>query len=106
MIWNFVFDAKPAEPAIGKVDPDFAAERSFRANRKHIADDQHPQHQHRINRWSAKRRTVRRQLRPKAQVVAARKAQSEYMFSALPPLGDRCADVAALMTNGTPPATR
>ena len=29
MIWNLVLDAKPAEPAIGKVDPDFAAQRSL-----------------------------------------------------------------------------
>ena len=64
VIWNFVLDAKPAEPAISKVDLHLAAERSFRTDRKHIADDQHTYHQHRINRRSAKRRIVRRQLRP------------------------------------------
>jgi len=29
VIRNFVLDAKPAEPAIGKVDLDFAAQRSL-----------------------------------------------------------------------------
>ena len=29
VIWNFILDAKPAEPAIRKVDLDFAAERSL-----------------------------------------------------------------------------
>jgi hypothetical protein len=36
VIWNFILNAKPAEPAIGKVDLDFAAQRALRANRKYI----------------------------------------------------------------------
>src|SRR5215472_1350146 len=69
VIRNVVLDAKPAEPAVSKVNPHLAAERSLRTDRKHIADNQHPYHQHRINRWSTKRRIVRRQLRPNPRQI-------------------------------------
>jgi hypothetical protein len=39
MVQDLVLKAETAEPAIGKVDPDFTAKRSFQANPKHIADD-------------------------------------------------------------------
>src|SRR3954468_6756977 len=53
VIWHLVLNAKPTEPTIGKVDLDFAAQRPLRADRKHVANDEHPDHQNRIDRWSS-----------------------------------------------------
>ena len=53
MIGDPVFDAEVTKPAIGEVELDLAAECSFRADGKHVADDEHPDHQHRINRGAA-----------------------------------------------------
>ena len=39
MIGDLVFDAETAEPAIGEVEPDPAAQRAFRADGEHVADD-------------------------------------------------------------------
>ncbi len=50
MIRDLVLNAQTAEPAIRQVDLDLAAEQPFRADREHIADDEHPDHQHRIDR--------------------------------------------------------
>ena len=53
MIWQFVLDAQAAEPAVGQVDLHLAAQCPFRANGKDIADDEHPDHEHWIDRGSA-----------------------------------------------------
>jgi hypothetical protein len=50
MIRDLVLDAEPAKPAIGQIDLHFSADASLRADRKHIADDEHPDHEHRIDR--------------------------------------------------------
>ena len=62
MIRNLVFDAQPAKPAIRQVDPDLAAEQPLRADREHVAEDQHPDHQHRIDRGPAECRIIGRKL--------------------------------------------
>jgi hypothetical protein len=36
-----------------------AADRPIRANREHVAEDEHPKHQYRIDRGTADRRVVR-----------------------------------------------
>ena len=47
---------------IGKVDLNFSAYPALGAERKHIANNQHPDHQHRVNRGPARVRVIRRQL--------------------------------------------
>src|SRR5215470_6903553 len=55
MVWKLVFNAQSAQPTIGKIHLHLAAERSFRAYREHIANDEHPDHQDRIDRGPAHR---------------------------------------------------
>ena len=62
MVGDLVLDAQAAEPAIGQVHLHLAAQRPFRADREHIADDQHPDHEHRIDRWTAHPRVKGPQL--------------------------------------------
>ena len=50
MIRNGVLDTELAEPAIGEVHLHFTTDQSFRADRKDITYDQHPDHQFRIDR--------------------------------------------------------
>src|SRR5262245_66083830 len=45
VIRQLVLNAEPTQPTIGKVDLNFAAQRPLRADRKHIANDEHPDHQ-------------------------------------------------------------
>ena len=61
MIGDLVLDAEATEPAIGEIEPDLAAQRAFRANGEHVADDEHPNHQQRIDRGAADQRIMRRQ---------------------------------------------
>ena len=62
MIGDLVLDAEPAKPSVGQIDLHLSANPPLRADRKHVADDQHPDHQHRIDRGSAGVRVVRRKL--------------------------------------------
>jgi maltose alpha-D-glucosyltransferase/alpha-amylase len=43
--------------------------RPLRADCEHVADDEHPDHQHRIYRWSSGMRIVRRQLGPNPRQI-------------------------------------
>src|ERR1700693_858322 len=52
MIRDSILDTELAEPAIGQVHLHFTADQPFRADRKDIPHDQHPDHQFRINRWA------------------------------------------------------
>src|SRR5262245_11343653 len=63
VIRDLVLNREPTKPAIGEVHSHITAQRSLRANRKHVADDEHPDHQHRINRWPTEPRIIRCQLR-------------------------------------------
>lgn len=63
MVRDLVLDAQAAEPAIGQVYLHFTAQRPLGADREHVADDQHPDHEHRIDRRTADRRIVRGQFR-------------------------------------------
>ncbi len=51
VIGNATIQSKSAEPPIGKVQVHFLAEPAFRADAHAITDDQHPNHQLRIDRW-------------------------------------------------------
>jgi hypothetical protein len=60
MIRDLVLDAQATEPAIGQVHLHLAAQQPLRADGKHVADDEHPDHEHRIDRRPAKMRVVGR----------------------------------------------
>ena len=62
VIGDPVLNAELAEPPVGQVDLDFSAQPALRAERKHVANDQHPDHQYRINRGPTRVRVIRRQL--------------------------------------------
>jgi hypothetical protein len=49
---------------LGEVELDLAAQCAFRADGKHVANNEHPNHQYRINRRSSNMRIVRRQFGP------------------------------------------
>jgi hypothetical protein len=62
MIRHLVLDVDLAEPAVGEVHLDLATQRPLRADREHVADDEHPDHEHRIERGPSDCGIVRRQL--------------------------------------------
>src|SRR5712671_1598859 len=53
VIGNFVFQSEPAEPTVGKVQRDFLAKPPLGPDAEAVADDQHPEHQFRIDRGPA-----------------------------------------------------
>ena len=69
MIGDIVLDAEATEPTIGQIKLNLAAQRALRADGKHVADDEHLDHQHRINRWPSGMRIVRRQLGPNPRQI-------------------------------------
>jgi hypothetical protein len=62
VVRHLVLDAQAAEPAVGEVHLDLATQRPLRADRKHVADNEHPEHEHRIDRGPADRGIVRCKL--------------------------------------------
>src|SRR6266851_6324261 len=62
MIRDLVLDREPAKPTIGEVHLHITAQRPLRADREHVADDEHPDHEHRINRRPTCVRVVRCQF--------------------------------------------
>ncbi len=62
VVGNAVLQPQPAEPAIGQVELDLLAQPPFRADRIAVADQQHPDHQLRIDRRTAHAAVVRDQL--------------------------------------------
>jgi hypothetical protein len=50
MIWNVTLQDEPAEPAIGEVLMHLLALPTLRADAEAMADDQHPDHQQRVDR--------------------------------------------------------
>ena len=53
MVGNLAIETEPAEPAIGEIEMNFLAQAPLRPNAHAIADDQHPDHQLRIDRGAA-----------------------------------------------------
>ena len=49
VIRNLVLKAQPTEPSVRQVDPNVPTQRPLRSNGKDVADDEHPDHQHRID---------------------------------------------------------
>jgi hypothetical protein len=59
MIGNLMLYAELAKPAIGEVHLHLATQQPLRSQPKDITDDQHADHQHRIDRRPAERWIVR-----------------------------------------------
>jgi hypothetical protein len=59
MVRDIVLDAELAEPTIGKVHLHLSANTPLRADCKHVTNDQHPDHEHRIDRRLPRVRVVR-----------------------------------------------
>src|ERR1700685_3589405 len=72
MIRGGTLDAEPAEPAIGKVQLHFTTEQSLRTDRKDISNNQHPDHQFRIDRRAAHQRIMRCKLTAKPGQIESR----------------------------------
>lgn len=49
MVGHPVSEIEPAEPAIGQVEVHLLAQAPFRADAEQVADQQHPEHQFRID---------------------------------------------------------
>ena len=62
VIGDPIFDAEAAEPAIREIKLHLAAQRALRADREHVAEDEHPDHKLRIDRRPSGVRIVRRQF--------------------------------------------
>src|SRR5580704_5875213 len=62
MVGYPILDAELAKPPIGQIDLHLGAQPPLRADRKHVAHNQHPDHQHRIDRGPTGVRIVRRKL--------------------------------------------
>src|SRR5919109_105370 len=69
-----------AEPAIRQVQVNFLAEPPLRANTEAIADDEHPNHQLRINRRPTNLTVKRRQLAPHPVELDKPVDRSQYML--------------------------
>src|SRR5437867_3670995 len=63
VVRDSVFQAQITEPAIGEIDLNLPANLPLRADGEHVADDQHLDHQHRIDRRAADLGVVSRELR-------------------------------------------
>ena len=62
VVGDLVLDAELAEPAVCEVHLHLTAKRPLRADGEHVTDDEHPDHEHRIDRGAADRGIVGRQL--------------------------------------------
>jgi hypothetical protein len=64
MVRHIAIEAKATEPAVCQIEMDLIAQPPLRADAEAIADDQHPDHQLRIDRRAPHRAVERRQLSP------------------------------------------
>src|ERR1700758_5670657 len=62
MVGNVILDAELAKPPVGQIDLHLTAQPPLRADRKHVAHNEHPDHQHRIDRRPTCMRVVRCKL--------------------------------------------
>ena len=69
VVGHVAVEPEPAEPAIGQVQMNFVAEPPLRADAEAVADDQHPDHQLRIDRRPPDLAVERRQLPPHLRQV-------------------------------------
>jgi hypothetical protein len=62
MIGDHILKPEPTEPPVGQVEINLLTEPPFRADRVAIADQQHPDHQFRINRGATRMAVKGRKL--------------------------------------------
>ena len=62
VIRDLVLDDQAAEPPVRKVHLHLTAQQPLRADGEHVAEDQHPNREHRIDRGPSGPRIVGRQL--------------------------------------------
>src|SRR4249919_2337139 len=62
MVGYPILDAELAKPPIGQIDLYLGAQPPLRADRKHVAHKQHPDHQHRIDRRPTGMRVIARKF--------------------------------------------
>src|SRR5450755_2062673 len=72
MIRDGILDAEPAEPTIGKVHLHFTTQQSLRTDRKDISNNQHPDHQFRIDRRATNQRIMRCKFTAKPGQIESR----------------------------------
>jgi len=80
VIGNPVLDAEAAKPAVSEVHLHLAAQRALRADREHVTEDEHPDHQLRINRRPAGVGIVRRQLGAHPREIENRRDPPDLMI--------------------------
>src|SRR6202023_3705723 len=59
---NLVLEAQAAEPAVRQIHLHLAAQQPLGSDSEDIADDEHPDHEHQVNRRAPDRRIVGREL--------------------------------------------
>ncbi len=64
MVGNLPLQPEPTEPAIGQIQMHLLAEAALRADAEAVADNQHPDHQLRIDRRTPHGAVERRELPP------------------------------------------
>ena len=69
MIGDVAVEPQATEPAIGKVEVDLVAQPPFGANAEAVADNEHPDHQLRIDRRATRLAVVRLQMRSNLRKV-------------------------------------
>ena len=62
MMWDFVVEIEPAEPSVRQMKVNFLGQLALRAQAVSVPDNQHPDHQFRIDRWPAYLAVVRIEL--------------------------------------------
>ena len=84
MVRHLVLEAEPAEPPIGKVELDLTTEPALGADRVAVADQEHPDHQLRIDRRTSRVTVERREIDPQpAQIEnSVDPAQQMIMWNA------------------------
>ena len=80
MVGHSVAQIEPAEPTICEVEVHLLAQAAFRADAEQIANQQHPEHQLRVDRGSPTRAIARRQrLAHEAEVQHAVDASEQVV---------------------------
>ena len=69
VVWDLALHAQPAEPPVRQIEVHLFAEPPLRVDRVAVADDQHPDHQLRVDRRPARRAVETGKVRPKSRQI-------------------------------------
>ena len=84
MVGNTAFQSQPAEPAVRQVEIDLLAQPPLGADAASVADDQHADHQFRIDRGATDRAVKRRQSLPQTAKVEKTVDLSQHVIGRKP----------------------